>query len=214
MKFGWSPMVNSHNSPHKSQLKKFIEFCSSYAILSIIFTLGLVIFSYKEVLELRYMSKFYSGMDGYSENVNRLLIDGYKNNLLDRFFGNLPVIMLILLLILVSYSLYATYRGTYHHLKVSKHFVNAKRDAVSFITLKHIALCSASFALPLLFWCYFLVVWFPYLIKYPLRYILGHSILPLILSAVTAIVISTILMHVGFVISRLSLRFYKHVLNG
>lgn len=207
-------MANSHNSPRVRFVHELTEFSTMYIIFSILFTLALTVFSYKEIFELRFMSQFASGTDGYSANVNQLLLDGYKNNLLDRFFHNLPLFGLVGLIILVSYSLVTTYRGTFHDLKVSKHYVNAKRDTTSYITLKHIALCSAAFAIPLLYWCYLLAVWFPFLIKYPLRYITGQNITPLVLTVIGVIFLLSLLVHIGLIISRVAIKVLEEVRIG
>jgi len=201
-----------HNNA-ASKKEDFLQFCLAYLPVSLFFSIILIAISYKSVIELRLKTQFFSSDAIYSENINDLLVSGFKNNLLGRFFSILPIAALVALIFIVSYTVYMTYTGTHHSLKTST-YVNAKKESLSLILMRYSAISTSAFVLPLLFWCFLVAVWYPALIKLPLRYIAGNHLPQLILSAIGMILLLGILTHVGVVLTRLATKVFKHHIKG
>lgn len=204
-------MANLHKSPIRKHRHDLLKFSIAYFPISVLITILLIILAYKDVLYLRFGTNFLGGSGNYSDNVTRLIADGFSKNLLQSIFGNLPFIALGMMLVLVAYSLMNTYKRTYESLVINKHYVNSKRIPASNIALMNIALRSASFTVPLLYWCFYLVVWFPLIAKLPLKYITNPSPLPIIATIIITILVLSLLTHIGIVISRLAIRLFKHI---
>lgn len=163
---------------------------------------------------MRMQSDFFGDAVITSSTTQNLVVDGYSHAVSSRFFNNLPVVALAGLLLLVAYSMYSTYRGAHHNLKVSRHYINAKQEAMPLISLRFTSLGIASFILPLLYWSFFVLVWFPAIIKIPLRYIIGNPVNTLILSAVWCLLLLTALTHIGILLTRLANKAYAQALKG
>jgi hypothetical protein len=202
-------MVGSLKHSKQKQLGDALVFAKSYFVISMIVTIALTILAYKDVIYLKFGSDVLQGSNSSSDNTQRLLLGGLNNNVGHNFSRSLPLIIFTILGILVIYSLINTYQRTHQSLTVSKLYVNAKSIPTSNILLMNIALRSTAFTIPLLYWCFYLVVWFPHLIKIPLQHILDKSILPLIFISVVMIIVTCLLTHVGLVMSRLAARFYR-----
>lgn len=207
-------MANSYKHTHKVTVREFVQFSTTYSYISIILAVVLILFSYKEVIELRFMSNFLSDSAQYSATENQLLVDGFSNNMLERFFEHLPIISLVVLIILVSYSLVTAYRATFYKIKVSKFYLQAKQEPISLITMRYAAICSASFTVPLLYWCFLIGVWFPYFVKYPLKYIIRQDLSAFALTAIGIVILLSLLTHVGITLTRLAARLFQYALRG
>lgn len=203
-------MANSSKSK-KRHLHDLLKFGAAYFPISALVTIGLIFLSYKDVLYLRFSTELLGETHTYSEGVNQLLFDGFSSNLLTRIFSNLPFVALIVMFVLVAYSVISTFVRTYDRLNTSKNYVNAKRVPASDIVLMYIALRTAAFTVPLLYWCFYLAVWFPHFAKLPLKYIVGESILPFMAASLFTIILLSLLTHIGVVLSRLAIRLFKRI---
>lgn len=135
-------MASSHSSTKRRHLKAFVLFSQAYIVYSVFATIILIILAYKDVLYVRFGTDFLGESGEYSSGVRQLLFDGFSGKLLHSFFGSLPFIFLIILLVMVAYSCISTYRRTYESLNISKHFVNARRVPTSNIAFTHFAIRS------------------------------------------------------------------------
>ncbi len=202
-------MAGSLKHTTQKQLGDIFVFAKSYFVISVVITIVLTLLAYKDVLYLKFGSDLLQDKYSSSDNTQRLLFDGLNNNVGHNFSRSLPIIVLTILGILVVYSLINTYQRTHHSLMVSKLYINAKNIPASDILLMNIALRSTAFTLPLLYWCFYLVVWFPHLIKIPLQHILDKSLLPLIFISIVMLIVTSLLTHIGLVMSRLAARFFR-----
>ena len=204
-------MANSLRTKNHQIINDLIAFNRSSFFISVFATLLLVILAFKDVFYLRFNTSILGESSQYSDGTTRLLIDGFSGNLFRSFSGSLPFIAMVLIVCMVTYSVLSTYKRTYASLNISKNYINAKRSSASNIAVKYIFLRSAAFALPLLYWGYFLTVWFPAIASYPLRYIISPNIVPFILSVSLMLLILLLITHLGIILSRLAVRLFRYV---
>ncbi len=204
-------MVNSPKSGSRQVIEDIVAFHKSNLLISLLATFILVALAFKDILYLRFGTSILGESYQYSDASSRLLIDGFNGNLSRNFSEKLPTIALIVLVSMVSYSLYSTYKRTYSSLNISKNYVNAKRTPPEQIALHYIILRSIAFAVPLLYWGYFFTAWFPAIASFPLRYIIGPNIATFVLSALLALGVLFALTHLGVILSRLAIRVFKYI---
>lgn len=202
-------MASLHKSKAHKQAHDLWKFCVSYYALSIVATVGFVLYAYKDILLLRFRSEFFSGSYESSDQLGQLFFEGFSTNLLRRFFEYLPVAALVLLIILVAYSLVNTYKKTYHSLLVHKYYINASKESAITIALHYTVTFATAFAVPVLYWCFYLVAWFPQMARLPLKYIFGSSPWQLAGISLLVLFVLTLTTQVGLVLTRLAIRLFK-----
>lgn len=195
-------MVSSHN------FKDYIKFAISYWYISVISTLGLLVYTYWDIIHLRFISGFFGTTD-ISDQYQDLFVIGLGNSLNSNFFTFLPILASLLLATIVSYTIYETYKDTLFRIDVNHNFVNVKKVNTMNISLHYAVLYSASFIIPLFYWCFYLVVWFPALAKLPLSYILDSSSIKFVLVISLVLLFMIILTQIGLILTRLSIKLFK-----
>lgn len=196
-------------SSHKTTPRDYVIFMKQYLFLSVILTIVLLIYSYWDVIQLRYFSGFF-GSAQVSEQYQELFIVGFGNNLSSSFSEFLPVIITFFLASVVAYTLYNAYTHTYYDSNVNKNYVNLrKKHSLAHISLHYIVVYSAAFVVPLLFWCFYLISWFPAMAKVPLGYILNESTLVFAGITLLMFILMVMLTHIGIIITRFTLRLFR-----
>jgi len=208
-------MASSYNKKHAHKkpggLQNLISFSKPFAALSIILTLILIVLSYRDVIYLRFASDFIGGTTEYSIEVKQLLIDGFSNQLINTFSAILPYVMITVATTLVIYWALITYKSAYLSLDVNENYVNTKRYHPLSIILKNILVRSSAFIIPAFFWSFYLMIWFPAIVEYPLRFITNTNITPLVISTLIIILVLSMMTHFGVIISRLSVELSKSI---
>lgn len=171
-------------------------------------TVILFVYIYWGIVKLRYFSGFF-GSGEVSAQHHELLIVGFGNSLSRSLAEFTPFIAVAFLASGVAYTLYNAYKNTLHDMHISSNYVNAVRHNPIHIALHYAVLYSAAFVIPLLFWCYYLINWFPLLAKLPLRYILDSNIFAFLAIVVLMLLVMILLTHIGLVVTRLSIRLFK-----
>lgn len=184
-------------------MKTPIKFGIQYLYVSVLLTLGLVVYIYWDIIKLRYSSGFFESAN-VSSGGQELFTAGFKNNLSAASSNFLPITVTLLLASLVAYTLYNSYKFTVYDLDVNHNFVNAKRVHTMRIVMHYVAIYTASFVMPLLFWVLYFTYIFPALVKLPLNYIISSSTLQFSLVAVAAFVGLVVITQFGLVMTRLT----------
>lgn len=197
-------------SSHKNTLniQDFIKFCLQYVYVSVLVAVILFIYTYWGIIKLRYFSDFFASGE-VSAQYHELFIVGFGNNLSRSLAEFTPYVAIAFLASGVAYTLYNAYKNTFHDMHVSSNYINAVKQNPAYIALHYTVLYSAAFVIPLLFWCYYLINWFPALAKFPLSYILNTNILVFVAIVLLVLIAMIILTHIGLVVTRLSIRLFK-----
>lgn len=195
-------MDNLHSS------KSIIKYGMQYVYLSVFMTIGLVLYAYWDIIKLRYASGFFE-FATVSTGGQELFISGFKNNLSSATSTFLPIVITFLLASLVAYTFYNSYKFTLQDLDVNYNFVNVKKVNTMHIVTNYVAIYTASFVLPLLFWCLYFTYIFPALVKVPLNYIVGSSTLKFSIVAGLVLVALVVITQFGLVITRLTTKILR-----
>lgn len=186
----------------------YLKFGISYWYISVISTVGLLAYSYWDIIQLRYISGFF-GLTELSGQSQDLFIVSFGNNLSNNFSEFLPVLVASILAIVVAYTLYETYADTLHKIDVNHNYKNVKKVKTLNISLHYAVLYSTAFVIPLFFWCFYLINWFPLLAKFPLSYIFSSSPLKFALVLSSVLLCMILLTQVGLILTRFSVRLFK-----
>jgi hypothetical protein len=192
-------MANSHSSI--SVFKYFIK----HVYLSVIMTLGLMVYSYWDIIKLRYSSGFFDSAE-VSTGSQELFLAGFKNSLSTVVSDSLPIVVTLLFASLVAYTLYNSYENTVYDLDVNANYVNAQKVHTLRIVIHYVTIYTASFVLPLLFWSTYLTYIFPTIAKIPLSYIFGYSTLHLSIVAACVLLGLIVITQLGLILTRLTIK--------
>lgn len=184
-------------------IKSTVKFLTQYFYVSVLLTLAMVVFAYWDIIKLRYSSGFFGSAD-ISADGQELILAGFKNSLSSVVSNFLPVVIVLLLASLVAYTLYNSYKFTVYDLDVNHNYINAKKVHTMHIVAHYVAIYTASFVMPLLFWCMYLTYIFPALVKLPLDYIIGSSVISFFLVSVTTFLALVFITQFGLVLTRLT----------
>jgi hypothetical protein len=190
----------------KLQNKQFFRFYFSYIYVSVLVTLTLLFYAYWDIIQLRFVSGFF-GTAQVPESYQELFIVGFSTTFSQNFTDFLPVIITAVLSSVVAYTLYHTYKHTMQSMDVNHNYINVRKVGSLRIALHYALLYSAAFVIPVLFWCLYLIYWFPALAKLPLTYIFDTNILTF--TAVLIGVFMVLLTQTGFILIRFILRLFK-----
>ncbi len=188
------------SSPNKPSLFKF---ALQYWYGSAVLTIGFIIYAYWDIIQLRYMSGFFAG-GSTSETTNQLFMAGFRNTLHGGVSTALPILVTLFLSSLVAYTIYNSYKFTIFDLDVNHNYINAAKVHTGRIVAHYIALYTASFVAPLLFWCLYFSAILPWITRLPLGYIFGSSTMTFALVSIACVLGLIVITHTGIVITRLT----------
>src|SRR5690606_10133217 len=95
---GWWRMAG--RSKHARALARF---CLAYYPVSLLVTLLLVFFAYRDVVGLLYKMNFLVGGQSYSEASRQMLLGGFHTRLAAGLSDNLPLISMTALIVIIAY---------------------------------------------------------------------------------------------------------------
>ena len=195
-------MVSSHNHTVKTR------FIVQYWYVSVLLSIGLFVYSYWDIVKLRFLSGFFSG-DTITDTTSQLFTQALQNNLLHGFQNMLPILTTALLASLVAYTFYSSYKFTIYDLDVHHNYINSEKVSTARIVGHYIAVYTASFVVPLLFWCLYFVVILPWLTKIPLNFIFGSSTTTFGVITIGCLMAIIVVTHTGILLTRLTSRILR-----
>ncbi len=199
----------SHNNSNNSSPKLLARYLFSRTIYSVILTIFMLFLTYKDILYLRFMSGTVGDINNSSLNIQNLLFDRFSYNLNNAVAKNIPVFLIIIMVFMVIYSVYFSYKKTYTDLSVNQNNIHIKKRSPERVLINSILIRAGVFAIPLLFWFYYIFIWFPFIVKIPLMHILGGQILSIITYTSVMFISLVLLTQIGLVISNIAIRYLK-----
>ena len=202
-------MVNSHNNSYNSSSKLLIRYLFSKIVYSVIVTVFMIFLTYKDIIYFRFMSSTVGGSYNSTFNFQNLLFDRFSYILNTSLSKNIPVFLFVVMVFMIIYSMYFSYKKTYFDLSTNQNNVHIKQRAPLWILIKSILTRSSIFVIPLLYWFYYIFIWFPYIVKAPLAHILKGQIIPSITYTSAMLFSMVFLTQIGLVISTTAITYLK-----
>lgn len=192
-------MATSHSA------SDYLKFSAQHLYVSALVTIGLLAYVYWDIVELRFFSGFFRSAPSNSQS-EEYFISGLTNNLTTHFYDFLPIIIISVLTCMVAFTLYNAYKNTVHYINVNHNYVNVKKTSTSHIALHYTVLYTIAFVIPLQFWCFYFISWFPNIAKLPIKYIFEASTAQFWLVTSLVVLSLVLLTHFGLVLTKIMVK--------
>jgi hypothetical protein len=193
---------------HKHQ-SEVISFIKSGLLISAPLTVLVVLFTYKDILYLRFFSGFVENFSLESAAFQQFLANGFSYKLQTSLATNSPNILAILAVLVTSYMGFYSFKRIYSKLDTNQNYINTTKQPMNKILLSNITFRSFAFTIPLIFWVAYILILFPKLALLPLKFIASGNIalFGTVFFAVTLLLVA--ITHSGLLITRLSARYLR-----
>lgn len=185
-------------------MSEFFRFARKGLFLSFIGSFALLIWTYRDIIYLRFSSGFITDLS--SPEFQALLLNSFTNTLNKSVNTAIPIALGVIGAALLIYSVIHGYQYVYRTLNQNT-YVNAKRQSVGKILVQSVTTRSLILNAAIIFWALYLFVWFPMIAKAPLVALSSGDMSKLGITTLWVVLLLTLLTQFGIFVSRISVRF-------
>ena len=167
----------------------------------------LSVFVYRDIWYVRFVSDLLPNPADGSETFQDYLLHGFQDITRKSVVVFNRQMLLIVFCCLVGYAAFYSYKKLHKRLEANQSItVNSIQQSTLSVTFQFVLQACLAFCVPLIYWAMFLVVLLPKLTALPLKSLATGDINQTIVTFVVFFACTTLLVHLGVVISRISIR--------